>query len=259
MSDKLVDGTVAVIGIGEAGAEIVRDLVVAGCSVRTSDPRPGRDVRGAETAACTAEAVRDADLILSLTTAEAAVEAAAEAAPALRPGAVYADLNTAGARVKRDVAATVEASGALFADVAVMAPVPGRGLRTPLLASGSGAARLAELLRPLGARVEVLAGGPGTAATRKLIRSVFMKGLAAAVLEGMAAARASGCEEWFRQNVADTLAAADGRLVERLVEGSRTHAVRRMHELQYASQMLRELGVEPHVTDAARAVLSKTR
>ena len=101
---------------------------------------------GAELAASTADAVRGADLVLSLTTAAAARAAATAAAPALRPGAVYADLNTGSAQLKRDVAATVEDAGALFADVAVMAPVPGRGLRTPLLASGSGAERLAELL-----------------------------------------------------------------------------------------------------------------
>ena len=133
-----------------------------------------------------------------------------------------------------------------------MAPVPGRGLRTPLLASGSGAERFAELLRPLGAQVEVLGASPGTAAARKLLRSVFMKGLAAALLEGAAAARAAGCEDWFRQDAAATLAEADGRLVDRLLEGSRVHAARRVHELDAAAELLRELGVQPR-SDGAPA------
>jgi 3-hydroxyisobutyrate dehydrogenase-like beta-hydroxyacid dehydrogenase len=137
-----------------------------------------------------------------------------------------------------------------------MASVPGRGLRTPLLVSGRGADRFAELLRPLGARVEVIAGGPGAAATRKLIRSVFVKGLTAALLEGLAAARAAGCEEWFLREVAATLDAADERLVHRLLEGSRVHAGRRVHELADAGRLLRELGVETRVTEAARAVLA---
>ena len=201
--------------------------------------------------------MRGAELVLSLTTAAAARAAATAAAPALQPGAVYADLNTGSAELKRDVAATVEGAGALFADVAVMAPVPGRGLRTPLLASGSGAERLAELLRPLGAQVEVLGGEPGTAAARKLLRSVFMKGLAAALLEGDAAARAAGCEDWFRQDAAATFAEADGHLVDRLLEGSRVHAARRVDELDCAAELLRELGVQPRVTNAARAVLAE--
>ena len=153
---------------------------------------------GAELAASTADAVRGAELVLSLTTAAAARAAATAAAPALQPGAVYADLNTGSAQLKRDVAATVEDAGALFADVAVMAPVPGRGLRTPLLASGSGAERLAELLAAARRARRGAGAEPGTAAARKLLRSVFMKGLAAALLEGAAAARAAGCEDWFR-------------------------------------------------------------
>jgi 3-hydroxyisobutyrate dehydrogenase-like beta-hydroxyacid dehydrogenase len=257
MSESTVEGTVAIIGIGEAGAEIARDLLAARWFVRAFDPRPAREVPGAELAESTADAVRGADLVLSLTTAEAARAAASAAAPALRPGAVYADLNTGSTRLKRDVAVTVEDAGALFADVAVMAPVPGRGLRTPLLASGSGAARLAELLRPLGAHVDVVGPEPGAAAERKLLRSVFVKGLAAALLEGAAAARAAGCEEWFLADAGATLAAADERLVDRLRAGSRVHAARRVHELDDAAELLGELGVRPRVTGAARAVLAE--
>ena len=255
--NKTAETRVAIIGIGEAGAEMARDLVAAGCSVRATDPSPAREVPGAELVGSAADAVRGAELVLSLTTAVAARAAATAAAPALRPGAVYADLNTGSAELKRDVAVTVERAGALFADVAVMAPVPGRGLRTPMLASGSGAERFAELLRPLGADVEVLGGDPGAAAARKLLRSVFMKGLAAALLEGDAAAQAAGCEDWFRQEAAATLAEDDGRLVDRLLEGSRVHAARRVHELDCAAELLRELGVQPRVTNAARAVLAE--
>ena len=257
MSRSTVETSVAIIGLGEAGAEIAGDLVAAGCSVRAFDPRPMREVAGAELAASTADAVRGADLVLSLTTSDAARDAASTAAPALPPGAVYADLNTGSARSKREVAATIEDVGALFADVAVMAPVPGRGLRAPLLASGSGAARFAELLRPFGAQVDVLGPEPGMAAERKLIRSVFMKGLAAALLEGAAAARAAGCEDWFLADTRATLAAADERLVDRLRQGSRAHAARRVHELDDAAELLGELGVRPHVTGAARAVLAE--
>ncbi len=72
-----------------------------------------------------------------------------------------------------------------------MAPVPGLGLRTPMLASGPAADDCARMLRSLGANVTVLPGPPGTAASRKLVRSVFYKGLAAAVTEALRVARAS--------------------------------------------------------------------
>jgi hypothetical protein len=63
------------------------------------------------------------------------------------------------------------------------------GHQVPLLASGPGAAAIAGLLRPLGAPVEVLDGPPGAAMGRKLLRSVFMKGLASVVCEAVAAGR----------------------------------------------------------------------
>jgi 3-hydroxyisobutyrate dehydrogenase-like beta-hydroxyacid dehydrogenase len=244
-SDGPLRPTVAVVGLGEAGAAIAADLEAAGCVVRGWDA----------VADGVAGAVRGADLVLSLVTAAGARAVVSEAAAALRPGAVFADMNTSAAALKRDLAESVEAAGALFADVAVMAPVPGGGLRTPLLASGKGAERFAELVAPLGARVEVLPGGPGTAATRKLIRSVFVKGLAAARLEADAAARAAGCGDWLRRDAAATLSTADERLVERLLEGSRAHAERRVHELHDAADLLRDLGVEPRMTEAARDVL----
>jgi 3-hydroxyisobutyrate dehydrogenase-like beta-hydroxyacid dehydrogenase len=50
--------------------------------------------------------------------------------------------------------------------------------------------------------VDVLPGPPGAAAARKLVRSVFYKGLAAAVTEALRAARAAGCEPWLRDNIA---------------------------------------------------------
>jgi hypothetical protein len=81
--------------------------------------------------------------------------------------------------------------------------------------------------------------------------------MAAALLEGAAAARAAGCEGWFLADAGATLAAADERLVERFREGSRVHAARRAHELDDAAELLGELGVRPRMTEAARAVLAE--
>src|SRR5690606_40103075 len=111
---------------------------------------------------------------------------------------VWADLNTGSPGLKRELAAAARAGGARFADVAIMAPVPGRGLRTPMLVCGDGGADVRDLLGPLGADVEVMDAEAGTAAARKLLRSVFLKGLAASVVQARDAARAPRCEDWPR-------------------------------------------------------------
>jgi 3-hydroxyisobutyrate dehydrogenase-like beta-hydroxyacid dehydrogenase len=198
-------------------------------------------------------------VVLSVNSADAAIFAAKSVVGALVPGQLFADLNSAGAPLKQELATLVAPSGALFADVALMAPVPGRGLRTPALVSGSGAELFAERMGSVGMPVEAIGTEPGQAAVRKLLRSVFMKGLAAAVVESLAAASAAGCEDWLREEIAAALASADGALVERFETGSRKHAARRVHEVEDASALLRDLGVEPRVSEAAGGWLRELR
>jgi 3-hydroxyisobutyrate dehydrogenase-like beta-hydroxyacid dehydrogenase len=239
-------GVIAVIGLGEAGSAIATDLVAAGVSVRGWDP--ARDAPdGVEPAGDEAGAARGAAIVLSLNSAAAAVEVAAAAAPGLDRGALFADMNAAAPAVKR---AAAEAAGATFADVALLGAVPGRGLATPALASGPGAERFAETFGGLGMPVTAVGPEVGDASARKLARSVFAKGLAAAVGESLDAARALGCEDWLYADIETTLTAADAALLRRLVEGSRLHAGRRVEEMAAAVALLEDLGVDPRVASA---------
>ena len=105
-----------------------------------------------------------------------------------------------------------------------------------MLVSGPAAAPVTAGLNGYGAAAEVLAGPAGAAATRKLLRSVFYKGMAAAVVEALRAARAAGCEEWLREHIAAELAAADEATALRLEQGTYQHARRRAHDMAAASE-----------------------
>ena len=244
---------VAVLGLGEAGARIAADLVAAGARVRGCDPlaSPPPGVAPVDDPAA---AAAGSAAVLALTTASTALVAAESASPGLESDAIYADLNTTAPALKRDLAAIVAEAGARFADVALLGPVPARGLGTPALASGPGAQAFAELLGPLGMPVEVVSDRPGDAATLKLLRSVFMKGLAASVLESLSAAEAAGHGDWLRGEIASVVGES---LVERLVEGSTRHAARRVEEMEAARELLLELGVEPRVAAASASVLAE--
>ena len=238
--------TVTVLGLGEAGGRLAADLAAAGADVRGYDPAvaaspdPGTAVTGA-------------DVVLSVNAAAVALGAATAALPALRPGAVYADLNTGAPALKRELAALVSGAGGLFADVALLGPVPARGLGTPALASGDGATAFADAFRPLGMPVEVISTEPGDAAAMKLLRSVFMKGLAAAAIESLEGAEAAGHAEWLRGELAAVIGEP---LLERLLEGSRAHAERRVEEMEAAADLLRVLGVEPRIAAASASLLA---
>ena len=242
---------VAVLGLGEAGRRIAGDLARAGCVVRGWDPVvvsvPAVDRAGGPT-----EAVAGADLVLGLTTAAHAMNAAVSAAPGLDETQVYADMNTTARTLKSALAAVVRPTGAAFVDVALLGPVPMQGIRTPALASGDGAARVAALVRPLGMPVDVVGDEPGDAAGLKLVRSVFMKGLAATVLESLEAARVRGAEDWLRAEISGVIGEP---LLDRLVAGTVTHARRRLDEMEATVAYLEELGVEPRVSRATADLL----
>jgi len=263
---------IAVLGLGEAGSVIAGDLVTAGVRVRGYDPAVTAPEPVLDTAS-EAEAAQGTHLVLSVNSAKAAVAALRAGLPALRQEGrsqegrsqegsqegrsqegLWADLNTASPGTKRQLADIAEQAGVPFADVAMMAPVPGRGLRVPMLASGTGAARYAALLRPLGARIEVLDGPAGLAASKKLLRSVFYKGMAASIVEALDAARAAGDEAWLREHIAAELAAMDTATLARITDGTRRHAVRRAAEMEAAADMLAELGVPSLMAAASRTV-----
>jgi 3-hydroxyisobutyrate dehydrogenase-like beta-hydroxyacid dehydrogenase len=244
---------IAVLGLGEAGSVLARDLLVAGVDVRGYDPAVTA-AEGITDTGSEAEAARGADLVLSVNSAEAAVDAFTAGLAGLREDALWVDLNTASPGTKRRLAEIAEARGVPFADVAMMAPVPGRGLRVPMLASGEGAARFAGTLRPMGAEIEVLEGPAGLAARQKLLRSVFYKGMAAAVVEALEAARAAGCEQWLHEHITAELASADPATVERIIDGTAKHARRRATEMEAAAAMLTELGVPPLMASASAAL-----
>jgi 3-hydroxyisobutyrate dehydrogenase-like beta-hydroxyacid dehydrogenase len=248
---------IAVLGLGEAGSEIARDLVTAGADVRGYDPQvtPGDSVNPR---ADEADAVRDADLVLSVNSSHDAMSALLNALPSVRPETIWADLNTASPGLK---AALAKAAGSHIpvVDVALMAPVPGKGLRTPMLVSGEAADRYAGILSALGAEVTIQPGPAGAAISRKLLRSVFYKGLAAAVVEALVAAETAGCADWLRDNISAELAGFDQHTVDRLVDGTHRHARRRADEMTAATEQLEELGIPPRISAATRDLLIELR
>lgn len=243
---------VAVLGLGEAGSRFAADLLEAGVEVTGWDPRltDRQEERPPDVdfAAGNAAAAANADVIFSVNLAPAAREVAREVAPVLHEGQIFAELNTASPQLKREIASLVEPSGADFVDVAIMAPVPPKGLRTPMLISGPGSAAFEARLLPLGMNLKVVDAEPGSAATRKLLRSIVYKGFAAAVTECLEAGRRLGLEQHAREQIATLV---EEEVIDRFESGSRYHARRRIHEMEAVEELLETIGVVPLTSRAA--------
>lgn len=240
---------IAVLGIGEAGGALARDLIAKGIRVRGWDPEPRMIPDGLDFESSNPAAVSGADIVLSVNWASVAVEVAAEVAPVLRPDQLFADLNTAAPQNKREVAAIIERTGALFIDGALMDPVLPKGLGTQVYASGSGAEIFSEKMTPLGMPVTFLDHEAGNAATHKLVRSIVYKGIAAVVMECLEAAEALNMSEFARAQMTTIL--RDEAMIDRFVNGSLKHAQRRVHEMEAVVEMLDSIGVSAFTSHAA--------
>lgn len=242
---------IAVLGLGEAGSIYAADLARQGVSVTAFDVAATAVPPGVDPAADIPEAVRRAGLVLSLVGGRASGAALEEALPAMERTGIFADMNTSGPSQKQELAKQADGKGILFADVAILAPVPRARIKTPLVLSGTGAVGLLRILSQLGIAATSAGDRAGVAAELKMLRSVFMKGLAATVLESVTAGRAVGAEEWVVDQIASELGPDGPVLVARILEGMPAHSVRRETEMREACSFLESLGVAHPMTDGA--------
>ena len=246
---------IAILGIGEAGGALARDLIARGVQVRGWDPEPRNLPAGLDFAVSNPAAASGADVVLSVNWASVAVQVAAEVASVLQPDQIYADLNTAAPQLKRDIAPIIEKTGATFVDAALMDPVPPKGLGTQVYASGSGAELFTEKMTPLGMPVTFLDREAGHAATHKLVRSIMYKGVAAVIMECLEAAEALGMTEYARAQILKII--YDEPMIDRFVNGSLKHARRRVHEMEAVVDMLNSIGVSAFTSQAAMQKLKE--
>ncbi|MDE2561462.1 MAG: NAD(P)-dependent oxidoreductase [Sphingomonadales bacterium] len=247
------DLTLALIGFGEAGSTFAKAAGWESLALAHDiDPERRAVMLEAGVVACaTAEdALGDAGLVLSLVTADSALDAARDDAPLLRPGALWCDMNSVAPETKRAAAEAIEAAGGRYVDVAVLAPVNPARMKVPLLLSGAAAEDAADALRAAGfTNVRVVGAEVGRASAIKMIRSVMVKGIEALTAEMMLAATAAG----VTGEVLASLDASEKTIgwTERAaynLERMTTHGARRAAEMEESARTLAALGVEPVMT-----------
>lgn len=192
----------------------------------------------------TIAALAEADWIFSAVTADQSLRAVEPLLPHLRQGQVLIDINSVSPDRKRQTASAVEAAGAAYLDMAVMAPVHPRKHQTPVLIAGEAAERLLPQLEALGFSASVVGPTPGTATAIKMVRSLFVKGLEAITVEALLAAEATGCFEEILASLSGSFPGLDWpKFAEYQFERTAVHGKRRAAEMQESAAMLDALGL----------------
>lgn len=248
---------IAILGLGEAGSQFANDLAKLGVSVFGWDPNPKRKLDPSIIfSKSNADAVHQSDIVFSVNLSAVSEAVANEVLPVLTPQKIYLEMNTASPKKKISINQLLKPSGVQFVDLAIVAPVPPKGILTPMLAVGPGAKLFENAMSPYKLNIDVIEGEVGEAASRKLLRSIVYKGIAAVICEGMEAGRAFGLESYIREQI-NSIIGGKGDLIDRFVEGSEMHAERRMLEMDAVVEMLEEKGIDPFLSKASRNNLEK--
>jgi len=252
---------ITLIGLGEVGGILAADLAARGhkpaavFDLRLTDPASPPSVTAVRldlnTAPTASAAVTDADLIISAVTAGRALEAAQSAAPHIRPGAFYLDVNSVSPATKQASAAAIEAAGGRYVEASVMSSFPPKRIKTPMLLGGPHAALFAETAAALDFDSTVFATEVGGASAVKMCRSVMVKGMEALFLESMTSARHYGVIDQVLASLKDTLPGIDTAALARyMISRALLHGRRRAEEVREVAKTVAEAGTRPLMSNA---------
>jgi 3-hydroxyisobutyrate dehydrogenase-like beta-hydroxyacid dehydrogenase len=246
------------VGFGEAGYHIAKGLRQPGVpSISAFDIKVTAKVlerareSGTKLVDTNAELAESCDIVLSAVTADQALNAAEQNAPYLTPHHIYADLNSVSPGVKQRIAGVIENTGARFAEVAMMAPVPPYGHKVPMLAGGAGAPDFVSALAPFGISAEIVSREVGTAAATKMFRSIIVKGMEALITECVLGASRYDADERVFASLEETFPGIDWKsLADYMVGRVVVHGERRAREMEEVAATLREIDIEPIMAEA---------
>ena len=248
--------TLCFIGFGEAGQAVAAGLREAGveriaawdilfAKAEGERLRSAAATIGVRTASSAADAVRDADMIISAVTASDSVEAARSVRPHLAGKPYFLDINSVSPARKQETAELL-GDAARYIDVAVLGPIHPARHQTPMLLAGADAAAVAPKLAALGMRASVGGTEVGAAAAIKMLRSVMIKGIEALTYECFLAAARAGVVEEVAASLKNNFPGLDWKkLIPYNLERMARHGERRAAEMEEVVATLPELGVEP--------------
>ena len=253
--------TVGIVGFGEVGEALARDLLGRDATPRVLETRPGTQATTGRASALGLSVDRDPErfgaevgLVVVVVPASEAPATARAVAPHLAPHVVYTDWTAKSPAVRDEIAVTC--AGRRFADVAITDTVTWAGAPVELLVSGPGARDLAAVLDGSRFRANVIDEAVPRSSEIKLCRSAFTKGLSALMLESFVNAERLGVLDVVDDGLSRFLGEAYPRLRDLVVGTAVQHAARRATEMADAAAILTAtLGHAP-MTTASRDVLA---
>lgn len=254
---------ITLIGFGEAGGILGQDLAGAGLEVFTYDrlhddpnKRPALLDKGQRCGVTVCDSAALAlslgEWVISAVTADSALEVAQGAAPLMRKGQLFIDINSVAPATKRVAAAAMSQYGVDYIDAAVMAPVPVQRLLTPILLGGTRSDEVCAELNALGMNTRVVANTIGVASAIKMCRSIMIKGLEALTTECLSAARQYDAQDEVLTSLHKSFPGMgwNSDLPHYLISRVAEHGLRRSEEMKEVAKTVSDVGVAAYMSKA---------
>ncbi|MBP1763498.1 MAG: hypothetical protein H6Q65_556 [Firmicutes bacterium] len=251
------------IGFGEVAFEISRGLKMEGLQgivafdPMKDDPKYGPLVQERAAVAAVSllsepgDVVKATDVIISAVPGAYALQTAEGIAAELNQQKIYADVSTSSPTTKQKIAELIALTGAGFVDGALMGRLTVEQHKVPTLVSGNGASKFIDLMTPYHMSLKKVSDKAGDAIAIKLVRSIYMKGIASLQAEMLEAATKLQVEDLVLASISNTMDAAPFvKTMNMLVTAGAIHAERQSHEMKDCMVMLRDLGIAPIMTEA---------
>ena len=242
------------IGLKEEG---IHDIVAYDVMMTHSEIGKVIEGRAAEAGVTlvdsSAEVIKQADLLFVAVPSSYAMEVCNEIYEHLKVGQIYADVSASTPGAKHQVWTRVQEKGVLFVDAAMLGSLPLDRHKVPIMASGNGARAFCDAMTPYGMRITCASEKAGDASAIKLIRSIFMKGLAGLMLEMLQASEHYQVSDQVVKSIGNSLdGIAFQSHLDRLITGTAIHAKRRAAEIKGSIQLCEEAGIVCPMTKASK-------
>ncbi|MBV8913024.1 MAG: NAD(P)-dependent oxidoreductase [Acetobacteraceae bacterium] len=246
--------SISIIGFGEVGGIFAQDLAAAGAQIAAFDVAPGAQAQ-AERAGIAASdplsAVCRTGVVFVCVTAGSVLDGMRSLLGGLGHAPFVVDVNSVAPGTKQEAARIIEGAGGRYVEAAVMASVPPKRLRTPMLLGGPHAADFMREMAPYGMDLTDFSPEIGRASSVKMCRSVMIKGIEALTTECMLAARHYGVEQDVLRTLGDTLPHPDWPgLARYVISRALIHGKRRAEEMREVARTVEDAGIEPLLSRA---------
>lgn len=256
---------VGFIGLGEAGFELSRGLnreglqgIIAYDSLLNNLSEKKKLKERAKEAKVRLlnqpkDILNEANIIFVAVPAKYAIDVCNDIKGYINKNTIYIDVSASTPDVKQEIDRIVKKYKGKFVDAALLGPLTVHQHKVPIMASGNGAQDFINQLSSYGMNIEFVSDKAGDASSIKLLRSIYMKGTAALLVELLDASRCLNLEEPVISSIKNTMEEIPfEKMINQLITGTSIHATRRAQELEGSLSMLTNSGINTEMTSAAK-------